>query len=129
MLIAAGPAHASPLLLQGQDVGGDIVDGRAAERELRHVRMRRQHETGETIAIEAWRLSDRAKGRRTGLGPLLVGRNLMAGRAPPYGQAAPVRGVAGGGFIVVYCEGGGGDDQRGGQGDQCCFEGLHGLKV
>ena len=61
----------------------------------------------EAIAIEAWRLSDRAKGRRTGLGPLLVGRDLMAGRAPPYGQAAPVRGVAGGGFIVVYCEGGG----------------------
>ena len=115
MLIAAGPAYASPLFLQGQDVGGDIVNGRAAERELRHVGMRRQHETGEAIAIEAWRLSDRAKGRRTGLGPLLVGRDLMAGRAPPYGEAAPVRGVTGGGFIVVDCEGGGGDKQRGGR--------------
>ena len=77
--------------------------------------MRRQHETGEPVAIEAWRLSDRGKGRRASLGALLVGRNLVARGTPPNGQAAPVRGVTGGGFIVVDCEGGGGDEQRGGR--------------
>ena len=44
--------------------------------------MRRQHETGEPVAIEAWRLSDRGKGRRAGLGALLVGRNLVARGTP-----------------------------------------------
>ena len=66
-LIAAGSAVASALFIQGQDVGGDIVYGHPAERELRHVRMRRQHEMGEPIAIEARRLSDRTEGRRSGL--------------------------------------------------------------
>jgi formylglycine-generating enzyme required for sulfatase activity len=58
---------AGGLFLQGQDKGGNIVDGRSAERQLRHARMRRQNEMGEAIAVEARRLSDRSKGRRAGL--------------------------------------------------------------
>jgi formylglycine-generating enzyme required for sulfatase activity len=54
---------AGGLFLQGQDKGGNIVDGRSAERQLRHARMRRQNEMGEAIVVEARRLSDRSKGR------------------------------------------------------------------
>jgi hypothetical protein len=81
------------LLAQRLDIGCDILRRGAAERQLRHFRVRIEQEICKPLGVEIRRSGDGRKGRRIGTRTRLIGRDHMAGSAPSLGEIAAMLGV------------------------------------
>jgi len=84
--------------LQRADIGRQIRDFRAVERQARHVRMRSEQQKRQLVLVEIRRLRDLAERRRLVDRVRLAAFDDMAIRAPALGDVFAVLGVGDGGL-------------------------------